>query len=54
MNDILNTIYDTLMQNTQHEQFNLHALEDTFIDNETNTITLEYKDTTYILTITKA
>ena len=54
MNDLLNTIYDTLMQNTQHEQFDINELEDTFIDNESNTITLEYKDVTYILRIEKA
>lgn len=49
MNDLLNTIYDTLMQNTQHEQFDISALDDTFIDNENNTITLQYKDVTYTL-----
>ena len=51
MNDLLNTIYDTLMQNEQHEQFDINALEDTQIDNATNTITLEYKDAAYILSI---
>ena len=51
MNDLLNTIYDTLMQNEQHEQFDINALEDTQIDNATNTITLEYKNATYTLSI---
>lgn len=54
MNDLLNTIYDTLMQNEQHEQFDINTLEDTHIDNATNTITLEYKNATYTLTINKA
>lgn len=53
MNDLLNTIYDTLMQNTQHEQFDINALEDAFIDNENNTIELVYPHATYMLAIYK-
>jgi hypothetical protein len=53
MNNLLNTIYDTLMKNEQHEQFDINALEDTRIDNANNTIVLEYKDVTYILEIYK-
>jgi hypothetical protein len=41
-NILANVIYDTLMQNTQHEQLELEQVEDQQIDNTTNTIEFSY------------
>ena len=50
--ELLNIIYDTLMQNNQHPQLDLSLVGDeTQIDNDNQLITLEYQDKCYTIEI---
>ena len=52
-NDLINIIYDTLMNNQNNTQFDSYFVENQELDNPTNTITFSYgsSDTLYKLTI---
>ena len=42
--EITDIIYDTLMQNKQHEQLNLDKVEDPVVDRKRGWITFDYED----------
>jgi hypothetical protein len=41
-NDMINIIYDTLMNNKGNRQFDTYFVENNILDNTTNTITFSY------------
>lgn len=52
-NDIINIIYDTLMNNQNNRQFDSYFVDNQELDNTTNTITFSYgsNDKLYTLSI---
>ena len=42
--EITDIVYDTLMQNKQHEQLNLDKVEDPVVDRKRGWITFDYED----------
>lgn len=54
-NDIINIIYDTLMNNQNNRQFDSYFVDNQELDNTTNTITFSYgtSDKLYTLSITE-
>ncbi len=49
--ELLNIIYDTLMNNTDNEQFDVSCVTECEIDNSTGIISFDYNGKNYQLTI---
>ena len=49
--ELTNVIYDTLMQNTQHPQFNLECVDCSEVNAGYGIITFEYDGAEYQLTV---
>lgn len=50
-NEMINIIYDTLMNNKQYPQFNSNLVNDCYIDNDKNRIFFTYNGKAYYLTM---
>jgi len=51
--DITDIIYDTLMENRQHAQFDVNNVEDCEVDNTNGTINFDYHGRKFKLTVTE-